>query len=71
MSLQINGDRIREARVFRGLTITKLAEELGISKQMLSKCEHNKANLSMENFRKLIEILDFPMDFFTGTVWIQ
>ena len=68
MSLQINGDRIREARVFRGLTITKLAEELGISKQMLSKCEHNKANLSMENFRKLIEILDFPMDFFTGTV---
>lgn len=68
MSLQINGDRIREARVFRVLTITKLAEELGISKQMLSKCEHNKANLSMENFRKLIEILDFPMDFFTGTV---
>lgn len=68
MSLQINGDRIREARVFRGLTITKLAEELGISKQMLSKCEHNKANLSLESFRKLVEILDFPMSFFTGTI---
>ena len=33
---------------------------------MLSKCEHNKANLGIDNFKKLIEILDFPMDFFTG-----
>lgn len=66
MSLDVNGDRIREARLFNKMTITKLANELGVSKQMVSRYEHGKANVSLEIFRKMVKILNFPAEFFTG-----
>lgn len=66
MSLDVNGDRIREARLFNKMTITKLANELGVSKQMVSRYEHGKANVSLETFRKMVKILNFPTEFFTG-----
>lgn len=66
MPLNVNGDRIREARLFNKMTITKLADELGISKQMVSRYEHGKANISLEKFRKMVKILNFPTAFFTG-----
>lgn len=65
MSLKINGSRIREARVFNGLTITQLAEKISVSKQMVSRYEHNTANISLDKFKKLVEVLKFPIGFFT------
>lgn len=64
--MKINGQRLREARVFRGMTITQLAEKVGVSKQMISRYEHDRSNISLETFMKIIKELHFPMNFFTG-----
>lgn len=65
MSLKLNGSRLREARQFRRLTITKLAEKVGISKQMISKYERGNASPGLNVFQKIVQILGFPLNFFT------
>lgn len=59
-----NGNRLKEARYFRSLTITKLAEKVGISKQMISKYENSKSEPDSEHLFKIINILNFPSEFF-------
>ncbi|MGD6993984.1 helix-turn-helix domain-containing protein [Sutcliffiella horikoshii] len=61
---QFNGKRVREGRVYRGMTITDLAEELGVSKQMISKYENDKATPTFEALNNLTRILKFPKDYF-------
>lgn len=64
MSVNINGKRIREARIFNRMTITELAEKIGVTKQMISKYEHNQSNISLGTLQKIIRILEFPVNFF-------
>ena len=64
MSVNINGKRIREARIFNRMTITELAEKIGVTKQMISKYEHNQSNISLGTLQKIIRILGFPVNFF-------
>jgi Zn-dependent peptidase ImmA (M78 family)/DNA-binding XRE family transcriptional regulator len=61
---QFNGSRLREGRIYRGLTITDLANELGVSKQMISKYENNKAVPSLDALLLLTNILKFPKEYF-------
>jgi Zn-dependent peptidase ImmA (M78 family)/DNA-binding XRE family transcriptional regulator len=61
---KFNGKRVREGRIFRGMTITDLADELGISKQMISKYENDKATPTFEALTGLTRILKFPKDYF-------
>lgn len=61
---QFNGKRVREGRIFRGITITELAEDLGVSKQMISKYENNKAVPTFEALFSLTRILRFPKEYF-------
>lgn len=61
---QFNGLRLREGRIYRGYTITDLADELGISKQMVSKYENNKAIPTFDILIILTRILKFPRDYF-------
>ncbi|MGD6845197.1 helix-turn-helix domain-containing protein [Bacillus infantis] len=61
---QFNGQRVREGRIFRGMTITELAEMLGVSKQMVSKYENNKAIPTFEALFNLTRILQFPKEYF-------
>lgn len=65
MNFKVNGSRIREARRYRQLTITELARQLAISKQMISKYERGNAQPSLEIFHKIVNVLKFPADFFT------
>lgn len=58
------GANIKSARIYRGHSITELAELTGISKQTLSAYENNKRALSPENKMKLMQALDFPVEFF-------
>lgn len=37
---KFNGDRLREARQLKMLTITELAKKVNVTKQMISKYEH-------------------------------
>ena len=43
---KIIGERIKQARTYRGKTQAQLAKELGITKQAISKYETNKSKLS-------------------------
>ena len=49
MSLKINGSRVREARLFKGFTITELSKKIGVSKQMLSKYEQHQYRNAAKN----------------------
>lgn len=64
MSLILQGERLREARRFRQLSITELAENVGVSKQMISKYERNESIPSIEVYQKIISNLEFPLKFF-------
>ncbi|WP_340400005.1 XRE family transcriptional regulator [Paenibacillus sp. FSL H8-0079] len=64
---QFNGSRLREGRIYRGLTITDLAAELGVSKQMISKYENDKAVPNLDALLTLTRILKFPKEYFYET----
>ena len=65
MALRINGTRLKEARLFNHLTMSSLADQVGVSKQAISKYEHNKIEISSNVFQKLVQVLNFPLYFFT------
>lgn len=62
---KVIGERIKQARIYRGKTQARLAEELGVTKQSISKYETNKSNLSTAVISKLPKALGFPLSFFT------
>lgn len=62
---KVIGERIKQARTYRGKTQAQLAQELGITKQAISKYETNKSKLSTAIISKLPKILGFPLSFFT------
>lgn len=64
MAMPFNGERLKEARRFRQLSISQLAEKLDISKQMISKYENNDAQPSPRTYQKIVMALDFPLNFF-------
>lgn len=66
MSFELNGDRLREARRYRRLTITSLSEEIGVSKQMISRYERGTAQPGLDVFQQIVKSLQFPVAFFTG-----
>ena len=39
---QFNGDRLKAARIYRGLNVAELAEKLGLQRQTVSMYENNK-----------------------------
>lgn len=61
----INPNRLKEARVIRGLTIDALASMLLVSKQAVSKYENGKTNPSPETIMKISDILEVPISFLT------
>lgn len=61
---QFNGSRLKEGRIYRGHTITELAEHLGVSKQMISKYENGKAIPTFEALVGIVNLLEFPRDYF-------
>lgn len=66
MGFELNGDRLREARRYRRLTITSLSEEIGVSKQMISRYERGTAQPGLDVFQQIVKSLQFPVAFFTG-----
>lgn len=64
MKKVFNGKRLKEARLYKKMTITKLGEELGVKKQMISKYENNQSEPSYEKSLSLFDILGYPREFF-------
>ena len=58
------GERLRNARMYRGLTLTELAKRTEISKQSLSLYENNNNTPDYMKVRLLASALNFPYDYF-------
>ena len=61
---RVNSERIKEARLFRKMTMADLAESVGINKQAISQFENNKTTPEPLTLHKISEALDFPYSFF-------
>jgi len=62
-----NGKRLKNARLFRGLTLTELADHTGISKQSISLYENERNTPEHERVQVLASTLNFPYEFFFQT----
>ena len=58
------GERLRNARMFRGLTLTELAKRTDISKQSLSLYENDNNVPDYSRVRALAVELNFPFEYF-------
>lgn len=61
---QFYGERLRNARMFRGLTLTELAKRTEISKQSLSLYENDNNKPDHMKVKVLAAKLGFPYDYF-------
>lgn len=61
----VEGNRIKIARLYRGLTQEQLAEKINLKKQELSNYENNKVEIKFETMMLLIKELSFPYKYFT------
>ena len=60
------GDRIRELRNKRNLTLRELAEKTSMSLGFLSDCENNKSNPSIGTCKVIAEVLNVPVSRLLG-----
>jgi HAD superfamily hydrolase (TIGR01662 family) len=66
MELNI-GNKIKEARLSKGLTQKQLAKELGCSEIMISRYELEVTSISVEKLSRVAKILTYPVSFFFTT----
>jgi len=52
------GDRLRDLRAARGLTLRQLADETGLSAGLLSQLENGRTDPSIETLRRLAKVFD-------------
>lgn len=60
---KFNGNMLRDARIYRGLTITELAERIEMSKQSVSQFENGRSP-GADVLLKITRELQFPLKFF-------
>lgn len=61
---QYNGERVKFARLYNGLTVDELAGKINISAQAESQYELGKITPQFDKLIALSEVLNFPIDFF-------
>ncbi len=63
---EFNGSRLTLARMRKGLTIIKLASLIGVNRKSVNAYESGRHAPSPETMEKIVSVLKFPPDFFTG-----
>lgn len=63
--MRIIGEKLKQARIIRGLSITELAERLEVTKQAISQYESEEIDPKNETVYKFVWKLCFPLEFFT------
>ena len=80
MNAPFNGERLKKARIYRGLTVAELAERVGCQRQTLSMYEISKSQpTDKATVTRLAQELDFPVKYFyehpkesaSGTVYFR
>ena len=61
---KFNGERLRNARIYNGISLTELATQADIKKQSVSLYENGKNIPDYERICILSRILGFPVDYF-------
>lgn len=61
---KFNGNRLKKARMYNGLTLTELAERTEITKQSISLYENNKITPEYPRVQILSQVLGFPFEYF-------
>ena len=62
MKTQFNGERLKKARIYRGLTVAELAEQVGCQRQTLSMYEISKSQPTDKSLvERLSHALNFPI----------
>ena len=61
---RFNGERLKNARQYRGLTVEELADLTGVSKQTISQYENKKITPDFERIIAISEKLLFPVQYF-------
>ncbi len=64
MKTGFNGERLKAARLYKGLTIADVADMAGVSKQAISQFETGKTEPKLETLLKIIPVLQFPREYF-------
>lgn len=64
MRSTFNGDRLRTARTYRGMTLAELGDLIDMSKQTLSLYENNRGAPDFSTIIKLSNALHFPKKYF-------
>lgn len=65
MNTPFNGERLKKARIYRGLTVAELAERIGCQRQTLSMYEISKSQpTDRTTVARLAQELDFPVQYF-------
>ena len=59
-----NGRRLKEARLYRELTISDVAKMSEVSKQAISQFENGKTEPKLETLMRIMNVLKFPREFF-------
>ena len=62
--MTFNGERLNIARVFRNMTVSDLAEQVGVTKQAISQFEKNQSSPKPDVLFQFVCILGFPKEFF-------
>jgi len=60
------GERIRETRLARGISMRRLAREIGIDHSHLSKIENGKDTIGAVTLQRVAEVLDADTDLMLG-----
>jgi len=58
--------RIKEGRLFRGLTQENLADVVGVTKQAVSQYETGVLTPTLEVMTQIADVLEFPMQYFSN-----
>lgn len=61
---KFNGNRLKNARIYNGISITDLATQADIKKQSISLYENGKNIPDYQKVKSLARILGFPYDYF-------
>lgn len=65
MKININGERLKKARTYRGITVAELAEKINCQRQTVSMYENNKSNpIDDDVVKRIAKELAFPVKFF-------
>lgn len=56
-------NKLREARKIKGLTLKEVAEDVGISEDLIGKYERGERNLKIETSIKLADYYSVPIEY--------